>query len=95
MQRVLASFAPAILAALVLVHGPALAEPTEIRIAKQYGLGYLQMMVMEDQKMVEKQAKAPSRDAATIIPWDSMPRSFRGARLATMTTFRPTSASGL
>lgn len=36
----------------------ALAEPNELRIAKQYGLGYLQMMVMEDQKMVEKHAKA-------------------------------------
>jgi NitT/TauT family transport system substrate-binding protein len=34
------------------------AEPTEIRIAKQYGLGYLQLIVMEDQKLVEKHAKA-------------------------------------
>jgi NitT/TauT family transport system substrate-binding protein len=37
---------------------PAHAETNEIRVAKQYGLGYLQMMVMEDQQMVEKQAKA-------------------------------------
>lgn len=34
------------------------AEQNELRIAKQYGLGYLQMMVLEDQKMVEKHAKA-------------------------------------
>jgi NitT/TauT family transport system substrate-binding protein len=33
-------------------------ESGEIRIAKQYGLGYLQLIVMEDQKLVEKQAKA-------------------------------------
>lgn len=33
-------------------------EPGEIRIAKQYGLGYLQLIVMEDQKLVEKHAKA-------------------------------------
>jgi NitT/TauT family transport system substrate-binding protein len=37
---------------------PARAEPSEIRIAKQYGLGYLQLIVMEDQKLVEKHAKA-------------------------------------
>src|SRR5579864_6807685 len=36
----------------------------------------------------------PSSDAATIIPFDSMPRSFRGARLATITTLRPTRVSG-
>lgn len=34
------------------------AEVDEIRIAKQYGLGYLQLIVMEDQKLVEKHAKA-------------------------------------
>lgn len=33
-------------------------ETTELRVAKQYGLGYLQMMVMEDMKLVEKHAKA-------------------------------------
>jgi NitT/TauT family transport system substrate-binding protein len=37
---------------------PAQAEQTELRIARQYGLGYLQMMVLEDQKIVEKNAKA-------------------------------------
>ncbi len=34
------------------------AEQSELRVAKQYGLGYLQMMVLEDQKIVEKNAKA-------------------------------------
>lgn len=34
------------------------AEQTELRVAKQYGLGYLQMMVLEDQKIVEKNATA-------------------------------------
>jgi len=37
---------------------PAAAEQSELRIAKQYGLGYLQMIVMEDQKIVEANAKA-------------------------------------
>ncbi|MEP7328046.1 MAG: ABC transporter substrate-binding protein [Betaproteobacteria bacterium] len=34
------------------------AEQNELRIAKQYGLGYLTLMVMEDQQLVEKAAKA-------------------------------------
>lgn len=34
------------------------AETGELRVAKQYGLGYLQMMLMEEQKLVEKHAKA-------------------------------------
>src|SRR5258708_38188661 len=36
----------------------------------------------------------PSREAATIMPLDSKPRSLRGARFATMTTFLPTRLSG-
>jgi NitT/TauT family transport system substrate-binding protein len=36
------------------------AETKELRVAKQYGLGYLQMMVMEDMKLVEKHANAAS-----------------------------------
>ncbi len=37
---------------------PARAEVHELRVAKQYGLGYLQMMLMEDRKLIEKHAKA-------------------------------------
>ena len=36
----------------------------------------------------------PSSEAATIMPFDSMPRSLRGCRLATITTLRPISCSG-
>ena len=42
----------------VCLSAPACAEQSELRIAKQYGLGYLQMMVMEDRGIVEKNAKA-------------------------------------
>jgi NitT/TauT family transport system substrate-binding protein len=48
-------------AALCVTCGFALtahAEQAELRVAKQYGLGYLQMMVLEDQKIVERNAKA-------------------------------------
>jgi NitT/TauT family transport system substrate-binding protein len=37
---------------------PVRAEQAELRVAKQYGLGYLQMMVLEDQRIVEKNAAA-------------------------------------
>src|SRR5262249_11530662 len=34
------------------------AEATTLRVAKQYGLGYLQFMVMQDQKLIERHAAA-------------------------------------
>jgi NitT/TauT family transport system substrate-binding protein len=37
---------------------PARAEVKEVRLAKQYGLGYLPLIIMEEQKLVEKHAKA-------------------------------------
>lgn len=36
----------------------ACAEANVLRAAKQFGLGYVQYMIMEDQQLVEKQAKA-------------------------------------
>ena len=46
----------------------AYAEQSELRIAKQYGLGYLQMMVMEDQKIIEKKAKAAGLSTPADTP---------------------------
>ncbi len=43
---------------LVFTATAARAESTEIRVAKQYGLGYLTLMVMEDQQLIEKHARA-------------------------------------
>lgn len=37
---------------------PAAAETNQIRASKQYGLSYLPLMIMEDQKLVEKHAAA-------------------------------------
>jgi NitT/TauT family transport system substrate-binding protein len=34
------------------------AEASEVRIAKQYGIGYLPLMIMEHEKLLEKHAKA-------------------------------------
>src|SRR5713226_6144541 len=49
----LASIAAMIVAALAQ-SAPAAAEASTLRAAKQYGLGYVQYMLMEDQKLVEK-----------------------------------------
>lgn len=44
----------------------ALAEAKTLRVAKQYGLGYIQLMIMEDQKLVEKHAKAAGLGEITV-----------------------------
>jgi NitT/TauT family transport system substrate-binding protein len=44
----------AVLAALA---ASARAEVSELKVAEQYGISYLPMMIMEDQKLVEKHAK--------------------------------------
>src|SRR4051812_38573453 len=58
----------AILASLCLMMGggAALAEAGKLRVAKQYGLGYLQLMVMEDQRLVEKHAKSAGLDDVQV-----------------------------
>jgi NitT/TauT family transport system substrate-binding protein len=55
-RAAVAAIVCAVLAAGSLVH-PAVADQGELRIAKQYGLGYLTLMVMEDRKLIEKLAK--------------------------------------
>lgn len=45
-------------ATLVALPPLAQAELTEIKVAEQYGISYLPLMIMEEQKLVEKHAKA-------------------------------------
>jgi NitT/TauT family transport system substrate-binding protein len=45
---------PALLLSAV---APVLAEVREVRLAKQYGLGYLPLIIMEEQRLIEKHAK--------------------------------------
>lgn len=47
-----------ILAIIITVPLIAAAEVKEIRIAKQYGLGYLPLIIAEEQRLIEKHAKA-------------------------------------
>ena len=42
---------------IILCAAPAFAETNEIRCAQQYGTSYLALMIMQDQKLVEKHAK--------------------------------------
>jgi NitT/TauT family transport system substrate-binding protein len=59
MQRM---FAVALTALLVLCTGAARAEMGEIKVAQQYGIGYLPLMIMEEQKLIEKHARAAGVD---------------------------------
>ncbi len=55
--RISAAFLGPVMLALACAV-PAHAEVGELKIAEQYGISYLPIMVMEEQKLVEKQAKA-------------------------------------
>src|SRR3954463_8647995 len=46
--------------------GAARAEPTEIRIAEQYGLAFLPLMIMRDQRIVERQAARVGLDKLEV-----------------------------
>ena len=39
--------------ALLAVPASAFAEAAEIKVAQQYGIGYLPLMIMEEQKLIE------------------------------------------
>jgi NitT/TauT family transport system substrate-binding protein len=45
----------------------AFAEMSEIKVAQQYGISYLPLMIMEEQKLIEKQAKALGVDVS--VSW--------------------------
>jgi NitT/TauT family transport system substrate-binding protein len=45
---------------------PVSAEANKVRAAKQFGLGYVQYMIMEDLKLVEKHAKAAGLGDVTV-----------------------------
>ena len=55
------AFAGALLAALTLGTA-AQAEVSEIKVAQQYGISYLPLMMMEEGKLIEKHAKAAGID---------------------------------
>src|ERR1700693_3854094 len=82
---------------------PRLSMPSQARLVFGYRLPYRRATLSFTSNLAptgtssKKPARTglpPSSDAATIIPFDSMPRSLRGARLATITTFRPIKVSG-
>jgi NitT/TauT family transport system substrate-binding protein len=57
--------AVAALAASLIVPGQALAEAKMVRVAKQFGVAYMQYMVMQELKLIEKHAKAAGLDITT------------------------------
>ncbi|MDP4026891.1 ABC transporter substrate-binding protein [Methylobacterium sp. NEAU 140] len=56
------------LAGILAFASAASAETATIRVAQQFGLGYLPLMIMEDQKLVEKAVEAAGLPPVTV-PW--------------------------
>ncbi len=52
----------ALLLAIVLLSPLSRAEMSEIKVAQQYGISYLPLMLIEEQKLIEKHAKAAGVD---------------------------------
>src|ERR1041385_2081391 len=50
---------------------PAHADVNEIKIGKQYGLPYIQFVIMEDQGLIEKQAKAQGLGDLKVV-WTTL-----------------------
>jgi hypothetical protein len=75
--------------------GAACCDPTRKKQQAQK-VGYLRRAPTSTSSAKPARTGRPSgpTEAATIIPLDSTPRSLRGARFTTTTTFRPTKDSG-
>src|ERR1041385_5729082 len=58
MTRLLACVLGGAAAGLAALSAPAHADVSEIKIGKQYGLPYIQFLIMEDQGLIEKHAKS-------------------------------------
>jgi NitT/TauT family transport system substrate-binding protein len=86
-------WAAALAAILALSATTATAETSTIRVAQQFGLGYLPLMIMEDQKLVEKAVEAAGLPAVTVT-WAKVggPSSVNDALLSGSVDF---SAGGL
>jgi NitT/TauT family transport system substrate-binding protein len=55
-KLIVSTLGVALSASLSLASGPAAAEVSELRIAQQFGISYLPLMYMENQKLIEKHA---------------------------------------
>src|SRR5215813_12834999 len=64
MNRMMAAFAA--LLGLLLPSADARAEANTLRVAKQFGSAYMQFFIMQDQKMIEKHAKAAGLGDVTV-----------------------------
>jgi NitT/TauT family transport system substrate-binding protein len=61
-RKAKAALTIALAACSLSVLAPARADMSEIHVSRQYGISYLPLMIMEDQKLIEKHAKAAGVD---------------------------------
>lgn len=55
-RKVVSLFTAALAVCAAALSAPARAEVTEMKVARQYGISYLPLMIMQDQKLIEKHA---------------------------------------
>jgi NitT/TauT family transport system substrate-binding protein len=56
---------------VLLAGSSAQAEATKMTVAKGFGLGFIQLMIMEDRKLIEKHAKLAGLDNV-VVEWPSL-----------------------
>lgn len=61
----------ALLALATLLATPLHAEVTEVRVVRQYGIGYLQMIVMEQRRLIERHARL-SGLSEPVVTWTTL-----------------------
>ena len=66
-RRLIAAIALGASVSMTCIALPAIAhaEANVVRVAKQFGIGYMQYMVMQEKKLIEKHAKAAGLDVST------------------------------
>jgi NitT/TauT family transport system substrate-binding protein len=61
----------ALVGALLATAGPACAEATTVRMSKQFGLGYLSMIIVEEQRLIEKHARTAGLGDVAVT-WNTL-----------------------
>lgn len=68
-------------AAIATGAGAAAAEVAQVKIAKQYGISYMPLMIMQAERLLEKRARATGLGEVTV-DWITFARSASGRRWA-------------
>jgi NitT/TauT family transport system substrate-binding protein len=65
------AFVMALVGALLATAAPARAEATAVRMSKQFGLGYLSMIIVEERRLIENHARAAGLGDVAVT-WNTL-----------------------